>query len=217
MKRAVVSFANGSYLPKLERMKESMKGRTDADIVTFTEYKQVGCKPHTEIPYQFKPYAIWKAIEMGYDSILWVDSPIVAVKDITPVFEYIEKNGYMFFNNIGHPLGKWTNDLTLSHFGYTREEAMEIRQIMASCMGFCIDPWKGNSFTAREVILRPYKDLSNELYPGSWTDHRHDQTVMSFLINQYGLDILTAHETFFSYTHFSDHFKISDTVCLISK
>jgi hypothetical protein len=219
MKRAVVSFANGSYLPKLERMKESMKGNTDADIITFTKYEEVGCKPHTEIPYQFKPYAIWKAIGMGYDSILWVDSPIVAVKDITPVFEHIEKNRYVFFNNIGHPLGKWTNQKCLDYFGMTREQSMNIKQIMASCMGFStldrtyqrwcipfIDKW-----------LIEYKDLSDQLYPGSWTDHRHDQTVMSFLINRYGLDILTAHETFFSYTHFSQHFKISDSVCLISK
>ena len=89
-KRAVVSFANGSYLPKLQRMKDSMVGNTDADIVTFTKYEEVGCKPHDVVPYQFKPYSIQKAIEMGYDSILWVDSPIVAVKNITPVFEYIE-------------------------------------------------------------------------------------------------------------------------------
>lgn len=194
-----------------------MKGNTEADIITFTKYDEVGCRPHTEIPYQFKPFAIWKAIEMGYDSILWVDSPIVAVKNITPVFEYIEKNGYMFFNNIGHPLGNWTNQKCLDYFGMTREEAMNTKQIMASCMGFCISPSKGHSFTAREVILRNYKDLSDSLYPGSWTDHRHDQTVMSFLIHKYGLDILTAHETFFSYTHFSDHFKIADSVCLISK
>lgn len=215
MKRAVVSFANGSYLPKLERMKESMKGMTDADIVTFTEYKQVGCKPHNEIPYQFKPYSIWKAIEMGYDSILWVDSPIVAVKDITPVFEYIEKNGYVFFNNIGHPLGKWTTQKCLDHFKLTRDDAMQMKQIMASCMGFRIDYGEFN--TPLENALRDYVQLSDTLYPGSWTDHRHDQTVMSFLIHKYGLDILTAHETFFSYTHFSDHFKIAESVCLISK
>jgi hypothetical protein len=211
MKRAVVSFANGSYLPKLVRMKESMRGNTDADIITFTKYEEVGCRPHTEIPYQFKPFAIWKAIDMGYDSILWVDSPIVAVKDITPVFEYIEKNGYMFFNNIGHPLGKWTNKKCLDYFEMTREQAINTKQIMASCMGFNLTDFKVNK------MLMLYSHLSDDLYTGSWTDHRHDQTVMSFLIHKYGLDILTAHETFFSYTHFSDHFKIADSVCLISK
>jgi hypothetical protein len=213
-KRAVVSFANGPYLSKLERMKESMKGRTNADIITFTKYEEVGCQPHDIIPYQFKPYAIWKVIEMGYDSILWVDSPIVATQELTPVFEYIEKNGYMFFNNIGHPLGRWANEKSLNHFGYSRDHAMGTRQIMASCMGFSIHQIK---FEPIEKALREYKSLSNDLYPGSWSDHRHDQTVMSFLIDKYDLTILTAHETFFSYTHFSDHFKIADSVCLISK
>ncbi len=215
MKRAVVSFANGSYLPKLQRMKDSMAGNTDADIVTFTKYEEIGCKPHDVVPYQFKPYAIWKAIEMGYETILWVDSPIVAVKNITPVFEYIEQNGYMFFDNIGHPLGRWTNDKCLSHFGKTREQAMNMKQIMASCMGFFVGS-RDLSIPANS-FLHWYRFYSDELYPGSWLDHRHDQTLASFLIHEEELKILTAHETFFSYTHFSEHFKIADSVCLISK
>ena len=216
-KRAVVSFANGSYLSKLDRMKASLKDNTDADIITFTDYKQVGCKPHSEIPYQFKPYAIWEAIHMGYDSILWIDSPIVATKDISPVFDHIEKYGYLFFNNYGHPLGKWSNDLTLDHFGYTRDQAMEVQQIMACCMGFYIDP---NTFDFVEKALIEYRDLSDKLYPGPWSNHRHDQTVMSFLIEKYCLDILEGHKSFFIYEHFKtvpEFQPISNSVCLISR
>lgn len=212
MKRAVVSFANGQYLSKLDRLKDSFKGRTNADLITFTDFAQINCKPHSVVPYLFKPYAIQKAIDLGYETVLWCDSPVVAVKDVGPVFDYIEENGYMFFDNIGHPLGMWANDKSLNHFKVSREEAMTIRQIMACVMGF--------DFTNPMVksIFTKYKELEY-LYPGSWTDHRHDQTVMSLLIHQFGLDILTAHETFFIYEQFKNvkEFKIADSVCLVSK
>ena len=211
MKRAVVSFANGSYLPKLERMKESMKGNTDADVITFTEYDQIGCKPHSEIPYQFKPYAIWKAIEMGYESILYVDSPIVAIKDISPVFEHIEKHGVMFFENIGHPLGNWSHQKALDYYGKTKDEAMDIKQTMQCCFGLNI------TNDIAEQFFNEYIGVSEELYPGSWDDSRHDQMCASFIINKMNLPILKGHETFFIYSHFKNVFTISETVCLESR
>jgi len=216
-KRAVVSFANGDYLSKLERLKSSLIGNTDADIVTFTKYEEVGCKSHQDIPYQFKPYSIWEAIEQGYDSILWLDSPIVATKDITPVFEYIEEHGYVFFNNYGHPLGRWANQNSLDYFGYSKELAMSVKQIMACAMGFKIDH---KVFDTIQKALMEYRDLSERLYPGSWLDHRHDQTVMSFLIDKYDLNIVEGHKTFFIYEHFKqvEEFKpLADSICLISK
>lgn len=225
MKRAVVSFANTPfYIEKMNRMGESMKGKTDADIVTFTSFDQVGCRPHSEVPYQFKPYSIQKAIEMGYDSILWLDSPIVAIKDITPVFEHIEEHGYLFFNNYGHPLGKWTNDACLDHFGKTRQEALNIKQIMA-----CVQGWDfRKEFTdsgdfvdaALLSVFESYKDLSTKLYPGGWEYHRHDQTVLSFLIDEFGMDIQEGHKTFFIYEHFKEvtEFQpIAESVCLVSR
>jgi hypothetical protein len=214
MKRAVVSFANNQYLSKLERLKESLKGKTDADIITFTEYEQIGCKPHSEIPYQFKPYAIQAAINMGYDSILWCDSPIVAIKDVSPVFEYIEKHGYVFFNNVGHPLGKWSHDKALSYYGKTREEAMNIKQTMQCCFGLNMNDDNAKRF------FDEYIGVSENLYPGLWGNSRHDQMVASFVIDKMGLEILEGHKTFFIYEHFKqvqEFQPIAESVCLVSK
>jgi hypothetical protein len=224
MRQCVVSFAddghNGMYREKMKRLEASIKKYSTADFLGFTDYKEIGSPIHKEIPYAFKPYAIWKAIEMGYESILWLDSPIVAIKDISHIFEYIERFGYLFFRNVGHPLGKWSHDKALKHFGKTREDAMKIDQVMACAMGFCVGPSAGHSFTVRELILRPYKDLAPELYPGSWENSRHDQMVMSFIINKHGLDIVNGHETFFIYEHFKqvpEFQPIADSVCLISQ
>lgn len=220
MRRAVVSFADTpAYQDKMKRLKESLKGRNaGADFIGFTNVNQIGAKPHSEIPYAFKPYAIQKAVNMGYDSILWCDSPIIAVKDLEPVFQHIERESYLFFDNIGHPLGRWTNDKALKHFEMSREQAMLTKMIMACCMGFTFQKVSSTTVTQRPLFFNEYHDLANELYPGSWDDHRHDQTVMSFLIDKYGLEILNGQQTFFMYEAHRFAVPINEeTICLISK
>lgn len=225
MKRAVVSFAdvghNGLYQKKMKRLEESLRGRTDADFLGFTSYNDIGCESHSVIPYKFKPYAIQKAISLGYDSILWCDSPIHAVKNLEPVFKHIEEHGYMFFDNIGHSLGKWSNQKALDHFGITREEANNIKMIMACCMGFRFSYFKEPIPLVKAPFMfvwEGYIGLADKLYPGSWDDHRHDQTVMSFLIHSFGLEILSGQQTFFMYENHRFAVPINEeTICLISE
>jgi hypothetical protein len=88
---------------------------------------------------------------------------------------------------------------------------------MACAMGFYLDPI---TYEPIEKALMEYRDLSDKLYPGSWADHRHDQTVMSFLIEKYCLDILEGHKSFFIYEHFKtvpEFQPIANSVCLLSK
>jgi hypothetical protein len=213
MKKCVVSFADGSgdYRKKLNRLQESLRRNTDADLLMFTDYKQINSQPHQVIPYKFKAMAINEAAKLGYDLILWCDSPLVAIKPLDGLFYYIEQKGYVFFDNIGHSLGQWTNQKSLDYFGKTREEALNIKMIMACCMGFNL-----NNLTSAN-FLDQYISLADELYPGSWQDHRHDQTVASFLIDQLGMNILKGQDTFFAYESHKQVMPISDTVCLLSK
>lgn len=206
-KRCVVSFADTPfYQGKMKRLEQSIKDQ-GIDFFGFTHINQIGAPPHQEIPYAFKPYAIQKVIDLGYETILWCDSPVHAIKDISPVFEYIEQHGYVFFDNVGHSLGMWTNDKCLKHFNLTRDEAIKIKMVMACCMGFSTDD---------KYVFNEYKRLAPELYPGSWQNHRHDQSVISCLIHQHDLQIIKGHESFFIYDHFRNVFTISDTVCLLS-
>lgn len=215
--RAVVSFANTPfYQEKMKRLQASVEAQ-GVKFIGYTSFEQVGCKPHSEVPYQFKPYAIQKAISEGVTTLLWCDSPLVALKDLSHVFSHIEEFGYLFFNNYGHPLGRWTNDTCLNYFEKTREQAMNIKQIMACCMGFKIDP---DFYNEPEHIFKVYRSLSDRLYPGPWDNHRHDQTVMSFLIERYGLEILDGHKSYFIYEHFKqvpEFQPIAESVCLISR
>lgn len=220
--RAVISFANTPfYREKMKRLQESVEAQ-GIKFIGYTSCEEVGCKPHSEVPYQFKPYAIDRARKAGVTSLLWLDSPIVAIQNITPVFEYIEKNGYLFFDNIGHPLGKWCNDKTLLHFDILRQDAMNIKQVMACAQGWHfndLSDTKDTGIFTRLSLFEFYKDLSDSLYPGPWANHRHDQAVLSCLIYKYKWNIENGHETFFMYEHFKDvpGWKIADSVCLISR
>jgi hypothetical protein len=225
-KQCIVSFADGtgSYRKKLQRLEQSMKGNFSGDLLLFTDYKEIGSPRHDEIPYAFKPYAIQKAIDLGYEQILWCDSPIYAKQNIQPVFDHIYEYGYVFFDNIGYSLGDYTNDKTLKHFNITRESAFKIKMIMACCMGFAstYDPDANGLF-------QTYKRLSEELYPGEWDNdeltesqdrrvkgHRHDQSVMSALIYRNRMKILKGQDTFFAYESHRQVMPIADSVCLFS-
>lgn len=229
MKKCVVSFADGtgSYQKKMLRLEQSLKGNFDGDFLGFTSYDEIGCKHHSEIPYQFKPFAIQKAFELGYDLVLWCDSPVYAKQGIYPVFEHIEKHNYLFFNNIGYSLGDYTNDKTLNHFDISRENSWNIPMIMACVMGFKCD--RSNVLVNANWPFIHYLSTSDKLYPGEWNNddltesldmrvkgHRHDQSVMSAIIHKYSLPILKGQETFFAYETHRQVMPIADSVCLYS-
>lgn len=210
MKKCIVSFADTPvYQAKMRRLEASVPH--GIDFIGFTDVKQIDCDPHYQIPYKFKAAAIARAMELGYDLVLWCDSPVHVIKDVNPVFDYLEDSGYCFFDNIGHTLGMWTNDKCLEYFGLSRDEAKGVQMIMACCMGF--------NFKHQEVrdLANEYYELADMLYPGSWTDHRHDQTVMSFLLNRDGFNILVGQDTFFAYKNHHGVLPIADSVCLISE
>jgi hypothetical protein len=227
-KQCIVSFADGtgSYRKKLQRLEQSMKGNFSGDLLLFTDYKEIGSPRHDEIPYAFKPYAIQKAIDLGYEQILWCDSPIYAKQNIQPVFDHIEEHGYVFFDNIGYSLGDYTNDKTLNHFNITREDSWKIKMIMACCMGFgVVHPMDK---IVREAFSK-YIRAVRELYPGEWDNddltesndrrvkgHRHDQSVMSAIIWNLNLKILKGQDTFFAYESHRQVMPIADSVCLFS-
>lgn len=225
MKKCVVSFADktGSYQKKLQRLEQSLKGNFDGDFLGFTSYQDINCEPHSEIPYKFKPMAIEKARTMGYELVLWADSPIYAKQSIEPVFQYLMEWKYLFFDNIGFSLGDYTNDKTLQHFNISRYESWKVKMIMACVMGF--------NFTDANVysFFKEYKDTANKLYPGEWNNmgasespdlrcrgHRHDQSVMSAIIFDRGLKITKGQDTFFAYETHRQVMPIADSVCLYS-
>ena len=62
---------------------------------------------HADMPYQFKPYAVWEAYEKGYKRVLWCDSTIRIIKNPNNLWDKCNELGILAWDNEGHPLKNW--------------------------------------------------------------------------------------------------------------
>jgi len=138
-KCCVISLGVGknSFVNSLKRLEESLhRVRFEGDFIYWNESLPEGCPEHFDAPFAFKTYCFYKAKELGYKQILWMDSTTIAIRSLVPVFDDIRKHGYVFFNNnYGQTLGQWISDEALLQNGLTREEAMSIPELPCSVMG----------------------------------------------------------------------------------
>lgn len=207
----ICSFASGGrepYNKMLLRLIDSAVEHWHGDMLVYSpdhwldEYKGVRInkgwpKPkgiasltHSEMPYQFKTALIQEALEMGYERIIWLDSSMQLKKDLTPLFGGI--NGMTFFENLGHPTWKYISDSALDMLrsdGFMNEESThhDIKDIPQVWGGaFAID--------IRQCWIF-FEDLKFYSLNGSFKEggsnrtgfitHRHDQAVMSVLLNDW--------------------------------
>lgn len=208
MKKCVINWAKGAWYPEGQArlVKSLRKVGFSGDILTFTEESEVGCPPHNQVPYAFKPYAINFAVSKGYELILWCDASCWAIKPVDGMFEEIEKNNYMFFHNCS--CGPYSSDASLASFGISREESFNIPMLMGICMGFNM-----KSEVCQEFQRRWFEKANDGVtFPGSWYNHnkevsadprvmghRHDQTAASLIAHQLDMKFIVPHHTYFQY------------------
>lgn len=182
--RAIVSLANkrGNYYQGLARLGDSLKPHFNGNFFGFMGEHTVGAPLHGDNPYAFKLYAIDEVLRQGYTKILWVDSSVYAIKDVSPAFDIIEKNGYLM-QEAGHFAGKWTNDNALKHFGVTREQANDMLMYgNAGMLGLDFE-----NGLARAFYTNWRKAMDAGAFKGSWENHRHDMACGSIIANQLGM------------------------------
>jgi hypothetical protein len=185
--RAIVNLSTKKYWPGQARLIKSLKHKTDAALFMYRSEAEVGAPLHSENPYAFKVYAMEKAIEAGCQTILWLDASMYVLKDLTPLFEHIEKEGY-FFQNSGWFNERWTNQKAKEYFG-TNGGAM----LSSGCIGFnLINAGAHRAFTEWK------NSMLSGMFKGSWDDHRQDQTCISLIAYKSGLK-LTENNTYFQY------------------
>jgi hypothetical protein len=227
----VLNFANdkGNYRRMQTRLYNSLISvGYDGDIWLFNDEKEISedCPTHEEVPYAFKAFAIKKAIDAGYENIIWMDSAVYAVKPIDTFLHHIKTVGFVFFDNIGFTVGDYTSDACLDKFGWSRQRAFDTKMIMACCFGINVTKSKSKEFFDR--YLQASKDGVS--YLGAWinndgevsTDdrvrgHRHDQSVASIVINELNMEILRGQSSYFAYFEHKRVMQIASTVCLFSQ
>lgn len=197
-KNCIISFANskGNYINGLARLAESLRYNSEGiDFVSFVGEASLGCDLHIDNPYAFKVAAFRKAIQSGYEKIIWLDSSCFAIKSVEPLFYRLSENGFVY-QDAGHFLGNWSSDRALDYFDLTRDKAIGMR-----CIGNA--GFLGLNFTMTDPNKFFYlweASCLDGMFKGAWdnkdksngTDerilgHRHDMTCSSAIINKMGM------------------------------
>ena len=164
---------------------------------------------HADVPFAFKPYCLKEARRRGGELLLWIDASCVAVRPLEPIFDQIERDGYILFRNRRYRVGEWASDEALGVLGVSRDQAMEMPEVNGAAIGLNTSSYISDSFLekwhrrAQEKVA--FRGVSEELR--TWVDyqdvkwnrggrvssdprvrgHRHDQTVAGVLAAQLGM------------------------------
>lgn len=179
------------------RLKASLEATRYKGEIMFWNTFPKGSPAHQELPYGFKVYALKEAINKGFELILWLDASVWVNKDITPLIEKIETEGYFLTQN-GTPeggcsTGHWSSDNALKYFEITREAAFKMKHCSGGILGFNLKSDIGIMFSmAWSKSIESFKgDWTNEKKQVSKDDgvlgHRHDQTAASIIAEKLGL------------------------------
>ena len=132
--------------------------------------------------------------------MLWLDAGIRIRRSLDPLFESIQRRGYLFFPE-RHSVGEYCKDDALGPLGITREESFAIPSCWAAVMGLDFESPKAVEF------LRQWKERAADgvTFPGpKWSGvngwpltaskdprvkgHRHDQTAASVIAHRLGMN-----------------------------
>lgn len=140
-KRCIINVAVGQWYPRgqhrLRTSLETENRRCDADLLFWDSWPP-GSPAHHEMPFAFKSHAFRIARERGYRQILWLDAACWAVRSLQPMWDKLERDGFLFINN-GWSMASCSSDFALTHFRKTRDEAEQLLELTALCMGLNLD------------------------------------------------------------------------------
>lgn len=201
-KRCIVNVSTRKNWPGQTRLEDSLMGKTNAAILFWPSEECVGAQLHKENNYSFKPLAIHQAYLAGYRQILWLDASMLVIKDLKPIFDIIEQDGY-FFQNSGWLNKTWTNDRALEYFGTNEGEMLS-----SGVLG--LDLTNELAYKFFDMWMQSMRD---GIFNGSWDEHRHDQTCASIIAHKLGMKLQEAN-TFFVYGKEGNKYILDKTLIL---
>ncbi len=174
--RSIVSVATGEHFVKgLDRLTEWCAENHEDDYVTFRGALPPNAPAHQDIPYGFKPYAMYAAA-MKASTLLWCDASMIPVKPLDRVWEQIERDGYLVFEN-GYSNYEWTADSAYpelfpertwvgagsSAMAIARDDNRKIRHVVGGCVGVDLTKQIGRDFLAEW-----YRLAKTRAFCGPW-------------------------------------------------
>lgn len=196
-RKCIISLANnrGNYYAALERLEKSLEGKFDGTFIGYRDEESVGAPKHEHNPYAFKLFCFADAIRQGFNQILWLDSSVYAIRDVSPVFDIIDREGYIM-QEAGCFVGEWCNDRGLDAFKWSRDKAMtKLCYGNAGLLGLDIGRGIPESF-----LTMWGSAMMAGLFRGAWDNstrsessdprckgHRHDLVIGSIIANEFGM------------------------------
>lgn len=171
----IVNFSTPNYALGQKRLAASLNGYKK---LMLDNYTAIGSPTHLESPYEFKCHAIEKAFEFD-DIVLWADSSLWRVGDLSVIENIIKQDGYMFTES-GHYVSQWINDYQKNYFKLTEEELRQDSNGMimfsAGFIGF-----DKKSPIAMEFLKQWKQAAKDGCFRGDWKTTRHDQSIGSII------------------------------------
>ena len=134
-----------------------------------------------DVPYAFKACALEEAHLLGYQNLLWLDSALTPLKNLKPLFEKIEKEGYFALDaggsiqlEVDHG---YVNSQALAAMGVSYEDSALVRHIAGPTFGVNM-----NSDIGREILRRLYS-MAEQRSPIFFCDWA-DEVVLSAILYQ---------------------------------
>lgn len=184
MKPVIINLSTVQYTKGQQRLQRSIQQFSpNIPFLSWKSESELQAPLHRTNPYAFKVYAFYKAIALGYDTIFWMDASCYLVKDVNPLFQLIEKEGY-FMENAAHWCGRWINDHAKAYFNIPDETLNTMPMFMAGCFGI-----SAYSQTAMTFLDEWRLAMEAGTFKGDWSNHRHDMTAGSITANKLGMTL----------------------------
>lgn len=215
MRRCVVDVATDNFHAHQRRLSRQLRHLDPGANQRFWNRIPTEWPRHIDKPYAFKAFALNDILMMDMaDTVLYLDSVILPVRSLEPIWERIERDGYWLAKNNHYTNYQWTADSAYdalfpnSWIGHSREVNKEIPHLVGGAFGlnlkslvgkkfltdlyqlasqtnaFC-GPWSNRNFPGHHVYC---DDMMGTCGPADVMGHRHDQTAISVLAWRMGLE-----------------------------
>jgi hypothetical protein len=190
--RCIINVAIGGRYPKEQkRLGESLAKHFQGDFLSWTDFPNDNYNKAN--PYNTKAAAFEEAMKKGYTQILWVDSPVVALKAVSPIFDSIVKNGYLTMKNGQYNCAQTCSDACLAYFKVSRDQAETFQEHAGGIIGIDTTHPKGKQLI--DLFIQACKNGAcdgSRKHDGQSKDprfkfHRQCQSVISLAANTLGL------------------------------
>ncbi len=147
----IVCYAsfNGRYVDLIQNLPQKLETLGFNGYV----YYRIGGFPnptgkeiqYCAVPYCFKIFAMLEAHQMGFTKVLWIDSAFFPLKDPTPLFDWIEKEGS--FLKLHESFTKYILPKTVEYIqSITGVDVLKSRYVSAQILGFDFSKPKTKEF-----------------------------------------------------------------------